>query len=106
MYLKSDYLPLDRPASMFELPTVGRYSLLAPLLGRIRAQVYRKILVQHYHDPNFVYDWGNLVRPTGVRQALQDNYDEIRIIPALPHPPGGPAIQYDGPVSVLVPRPR
>lgn len=104
VYLRSDHLALDRAISMWDFPTVGRYDLLEPLLDRIRSQRYEKILVHRYHLPGFDYDWGNLDRPTGVRAALEENYDEVRVIPGLEGTQFDPAIMFGGDVSVLVPR--
>lgn len=104
VYLRSNHLALDRAISMWDFPTVGRYDLLEPLLARIRAQRYKKILLHRYHSPAFDYDWGSLERPTGVRAALATYYDEIRVLPGLPSSEGAPHVMFGGEVSVLVPR--
>ena len=104
VYLRTNHLARDRAIAMADLPNIGRYDLLEPLLARIRSRRYKKILLHDYHDPVFVYDWATLDRPTGVRAALQENYDEIRIIKGLPEQRPGPTVQYGGDVSVLVPK--
>ncbi|MGH9387574.1 MAG: hypothetical protein ACRD2N_25215 [Vicinamibacterales bacterium] len=102
-YLPTNHLALDRAVAMFELPTAGRYDLLEPLLHRIRSRRYKKVIVHRYHAGSFTYDWSLLDRPTGIRTALQENYEEVRTIEGLSARPG-PLIQYRGPVSVLVPK--
>lgn len=103
-YLDANYLQRDRAISMADFPTVGRYDLLEPLLRRIRERTYAKILVHGLDDPTFIYDWTNLDRPTGVREALRENYDLVRVIPGL-EVTGAPQIQFAEPVYVLVPKP-
>jgi len=102
-YLPSNHLARDRAVAMADFPTVGRYDLLDPLLARIRGHEYDKIIVHRLHQPGFIYDWGNLDRPTGVRAALLEHYQEVRTIPSV-EAFGAPQIQFLGPVSVLVPR--
>lgn len=105
VYLRSNHLALDRAISMWDFPTVGRYDLIEPFLERIRAQRYKKILVHRYQERGFDYDWGNLERPTGVRAALQEHYQEERVLPGLEGTQFGPEIMFGGPVHVLVPKP-
>jgi hypothetical protein len=102
-YLESGFLARDRAVAMADFPTVGRYDLLEPLLERIRTRQYVKIIVQRLHSPGFLYDWGNLERSTGIRAALLENYREVRVIPGF-ESDGAPQVQFNGPVSVLVPR--
>jgi hypothetical protein len=59
--------------------------------------------VHRLRGPGFIYDWDALERPTGIRAALLEHYEEVRIIPAI-DAYGAPQIQFNGPVSVLVPR--
>jgi hypothetical protein len=104
IYLKQNYLARDRAISVADFPTVGRYNLIEPLLTRIREKHYRKILLHRYQSQWFVYDWGLLDQPTGVRAALQENYRLLHIIDGLPDRELPPQIQYGGDVSVLVPK--
>lgn len=106
VYLRSDHLARDRAISMWDFPTVGRYDLLEPMLERIRTRTYEKIIVHRYHARGFDYDWGNLERPTGVRAALQEHYDEVRVIPGMEGVQFGPEIMFGGPVYVLLPKDR
>ncbi len=47
------------------------------LLGRLQHHDYQKILVRNLDAPNFWYDGQRCPRPTGVRQAIHDNYREV-----------------------------
>lgn len=104
IYLKDNHLARDRAISVADFPTVGRYNLVEPLLTRIREKRYRKILLHYYESPWFVYDWGLLDQPTGVRAALQENYRLLHTIEGLPGQEHPPTIQFGGDVSVLVPK--
>jgi hypothetical protein len=91
--------------SLADQPVAGIYENFEPLLRRIRGREYEKILLHDFHDRFFLYDWPYWLRSSGVRQALNDNYDEVRVIPDMgPEAALPPAIQFRGPVSVLVPK--
>ena len=37
---------------------------------------YDQILVREFHEPDFWYDYSTWPKPSGIRQALLDNYGE------------------------------
>ena len=47
------------------------------LLGRLEHHDYQKILVRNLDEPNFWYDGHRSPQPTGIRQAIRDNYREV-----------------------------
>ncbi len=47
------------------------------LLGRLQHHDYQKILVRNLDKPNFWYDGHRSPAPTGVRNAIRDNYLEV-----------------------------
>ena len=71
-------------------------------VAKSKAKTYKKILVRDLHSPFFPYDWFSWKKPSGVRAALLEHYDEIRTIPAVE----GNFIgnMQVGAVSVLVPK--
>lgn len=105
IYLRSNYLARDRSVSLGDQAPGGIYENLDVMVGRIRSQVYSKVLVRDFHSPMFLYDWATWQRPSGVRQALLDYYTEVRVIPAVK---GDAYVQQQvmlsGPISVLVPK--
>ena len=67
--------------------------------------MYRKILVRDLDSPFFIYDWTHWERPSGIRQALEECYQVVRVIPGIEGDVDNlPRINHSGPVSVLVPR--
>jgi hypothetical protein len=106
VYLPHNYLARDRAISLADQPLIGMYDNFEPLLRRIRMKGYEKILVHDFDNEWFLYDWPTWRRSSGVRQALRDNYVVARVIPPMgPETEFWPAIQFRGPVSVLVPKP-
>jgi hypothetical protein len=104
IYLRRDVLQKDRAVSLADQPLRGMYENFDVTVKRIRGKTYRKILVQDFHTPFFLYDWSDWERPSGVRAALLENYVEIRLI----EPPKGnqllaSQILNAGAVSVFVP---
>ncbi len=75
--------------------------------GRIKQHTYSKILVRNLHKPDFWYDYYSWKRSSGIRQALLENYREVRTISsALPEgfvDRGGTSVLLST-ISVLVPR--
>lgn len=53
------------------------------ILSRITEKHYSKILVRGYRNFDFVYDYFLFPKPTGIRQALLDNYQETGRIRAV-----------------------
>ncbi len=105
IYLRHSVLVKDRAISLADQPPGGIYRNMDVMVGRIRSKTYSKILVQNFNSPSFLYDWSTWKRPSGVRQALLDNYVEVRTIPK---PEANPSflrqVTQTGPISVLVPR--
>jgi hypothetical protein len=53
------------------------------LLGRLKQHAYQKILVRNLDKPNFWYDGHRSHQPSGIRQAIRDNYREVRRIKSV-----------------------
>lgn len=106
IYLRDGVLQKDRAVSLADQPLRGMYENFDVMVSHIRARRYEKILVRDFHSPFFLYDWGDWPKSSGVRQALLENYIEIRTIPPAQ---GNPLLQtqimHSGAVSVFVPRP-
>ncbi len=105
IYLRDCVLQKDRAVALADQPFGGIYENFDVAVNRLRERAYDKILVQDFHSPHFLYDWADWPRPSGFRDALSENYIEIRLI----EPPKGGAILEQqilnaGPVSVFVPR--
>jgi hypothetical protein len=80
------------------------------ILKRFEQRQYKKILVRGLHAPDFWYDNSLCPKSTGIRQALLDNYREIRTIGGVA-PPLSTRDQVEDPylfgaISVLVPGER
>ncbi len=104
IYLRHSFLARDRAVSLADQPCGKIYKNFDGVIGRIRNQVYDKILVRNFHSPFFLYDWGSWPKPTGVRAALLGSYREERVIPAvIGTAPPSILDLHVGPVSVLVP---
>ena len=110
IYLRHSVLAKDRAISLADQPAGGIYANTNVMVSRIQSNTYEKILVRDFHSPYFLYDWptvgvGHWERPSGIRKALLENYEEVRVIPA---PTGASELQQQiahiGPVSVLVPK--
>lgn len=100
IYLKHSYLAMDRAGSVADQPPVGIYRNIERFVDRIQEGRYSRILVRNFHGPYFLYDWHDWPRPSGVREALQRHYDEVRIIPGVAERTGIPNA-FTGPVSVF-----
>ena len=81
---------------------------LSGILTRIADKHYTKILVRGFHDPDFVYDYYLWPKPSGIRQALQNNYRESRTIRAVADYPQSKNWAEDpyyfGQISILEPK--
>lgn len=105
IYLRHDVLQKDRAVSLADQPFGNIYKNFEVTNSRIRSKTYQKILLQNFDSPNFLYEWNLFPKPTGFREALLENYVEIKVIP----PPKGNSslpsqILLAGPVSVFIPR--
>lgn len=107
VYLPHAVLMKDRAISTGDQPVAGIYDNLEVMRQRICAGTYAKVLVHDFHASWFLYDWADWPRPSGIRQALLDHYDEVRTIPGVEgNPLLLPGIWHSGPVSVLVRKPN
>jgi hypothetical protein len=107
VYMKERVIMSDRAPSIGERggTNTGDFS---GILSRIAAKRYSKILVRGLHAPDFVYDYFLWSKSSGIRQALLDNYREVRTIRGVE--PYGYARNwaedpyYVGEISVLEPK--
>jgi hypothetical protein len=53
------------------------------LIGRLQSHQYEKVLVRNLDAPNFWYDGHRSPRPTGIRNAIRENYREVGKITAV-----------------------
>jgi hypothetical protein len=103
VYFKDGVIMKDRAPSIGErgYSETGDFS---GVLGRIEQKRYSKILVRNLHSPDFMYDYWLWRKSSGIRQALLDNYKEIRQIKAVARE----NYQYNtflfSEISVLVPK--
>jgi hypothetical protein len=82
VYLKNRVIMGDRAPSIGERGFTGTGDF-SGMLSRIAAKRYSKILVRGFHAPDFVYDYFLWTKSSGIRQALVDNYREVRTIRAV-----------------------
>lgn len=77
------------------------------IIDRISRKTYSKILVRNLHSGNFWYDFAEWERSSGIRNALERNYREVKTIPAVRLARSSHFVLNDylvAPVSVMVPR--
>ena len=79
VYLPSGVIMKDRA------PTIGERGWsqtgdFSGILNRLEQKYYRKILVRNLHSPDFWYDSKSWTRSSEIRNALLENYAEIRSI--------------------------
>jgi hypothetical protein len=91
----------DRSAAVGELG-VSALSEFTEFLARIRERHYGRILVRDYDAPILAYDYAGWPRSSGIKQALEANYQVVARIPAVVD---GEANPWFGAVTVLEPRP-
>ena len=107
VYWKQRVIMRDRSPSIGERGYSGAGDF-SGILSRIAAKRYSKILVRDYHAPDFAYEHYLWAKPSGIRQAMLDNYREVGRIRAAE----GPAAVKDwaedpyffGEIAILVPR--
>lgn len=106
IYLKHGIVMKDRVIGIGDRAN-GGIGDFSGILQRIRDKQYSKILVRNLHKADFWYDHYSWKRPIGVRQALLENYREVRrIASAVPEgfiDRGGTSVLLST-ISVLVPR--
>jgi hypothetical protein len=78
-YLKERVIVGDRAPAIGELGGTGTGDF-SGTLSRISGKRYSRILVRGLHAPDFVYDYFLWSKSSGIRQALLDNYREVRTI--------------------------
>jgi len=107
VYWKQRVVMGDRSPSIGERGYSGAGDF-SGILSRIAAKRYSKILVRDYHDPDFAYEHYLWTKPSGIRQAMLDNYREVGRIRAAE----GPAALKDwaedpyffGEIAILEPK--
>jgi hypothetical protein len=104
IYARSDVVMKDRASNIGERG-YSRTADFSGILGRIRRHEYRKILLRDYHEGDLWYDHEIWSVSSGIRAALNENYREVRTIPAVRSSvPGEPVRYLFHAVSVLEPR--
>jgi hypothetical protein len=105
IYLRHDVLQKDRAVALADQPLRGVYENFDVTVGRIRSKSYQKILVHDFHSPMFLYEWEDWSKPSGVKEALLENYTEIKTIQP---PKGSPLLRSQimgsGPITVFIPK--
>jgi hypothetical protein len=106
-YIKEKAIVGDRATSIGDRGYSGAGDYTG-ILTRIRSKHYSKIPVHGYRSFDFVYDYFLYPKPTGIRQALLDNYEETGKIRAVD---GNPYLKdwaedpfYFGEISILEPK--
>lgn len=104
-YLKHGVLVKDRAVSLGDQPLAGIYENFDRMVERLDARYYDKLIVRDYDDPFFVYDVAIWERSSGVRAAIERNYDLLRRIKAADGENGlAPHIWHVGRAWVFVPK--
>ena len=103
IYLKDGVIMKDRSPCIGErgYSETGDFS---GFLKRIEQKKYSKILVRDLHSPFLQYDFGLWRKSSGIRQALLDNYKEIRQIKAVTMENYEHETYLFSEISILVPR--
>ncbi len=104
IYLKEGIVMKDR------VPTFGDrgYAAIGDFSGfiqRLKRKQYAKILVRNLNSPDFIYDHWIWPKSSGIRQAMLENYHEVRKIKPVQQAKHNerPYYFFDE-ISVLVPR--
>jgi hypothetical protein len=103
VYLKDGVIMKDRAPSIGErgYSETGDFS---GLIQRLKQKRYTKILVRNLHSPDFWYDHWLWRKSSGIKQALLENYHEVRRIPAVTGYPSDKFPPYGfSEVSILLP---
>lgn len=104
IYLRSGTVMKDRATAIGDRGFQGMGGF-SEMTRRIEERRYSKILVRGFHREDFWYDNDMWQESSGIRQALQENYDEKRTIQAV----SKTLLENESPylfgdISVLVPR--
>ena len=86
VYWKQRVIMGDRSPGIGERGSSGAGDF-SGILSRLAAKRYSKILVRDYHAPDFAYEYYLWPKPSGIRQAMLDNYREVGRIRAAEGPP-------------------
>jgi hypothetical protein len=86
VYWKQRVIMGDRSPGIGERGSAGTGDF-SGILSRLAAKRYSKILVRDYHAPDFAYEYYLWPKPSGIRQAMLDNYREVGRIRAAEGPP-------------------
>src|SRR5690606_17252635 len=98
-YLSRNLAVGDRSAAAGELGAAEK-SDFAAFKARIAEHYYDRILVRDLQSPYFFYDYHLWRRSSGIRAALLEHYEVVRVIPAVQ----GAGDAYFRDVFVLEPR--
>jgi hypothetical protein len=101
VYLPDRVIMRDRGATSGEAGYTGTADF-SGMLARIGGKHYRRILLRDYDSPEFMYDHGDWAKSSGIRSALNANYQVVRRIEAVQGPRDSPWFKT---ISVLEPRP-
>ena len=82
VYFRQNIVMKDRVTSIPDRANgqTGEYS---GIIGRLEDKHYSKIMIRRLHDPDLWYDSYKSPAPTGIKEAILDNYDEVRVIEAV-----------------------
>lgn len=81
VYLDAGVVMRDRSAVVGDLGIAG-VGEFDGILSRIHARAYRRILVHDFDTPDLLYDHRLWRRSSGIRAALEQEYQVVRVIPA------------------------
>ena len=98
-YLEAGVVMQDRAASIGDRG-YGMTGDFSGILERIRERRYDKIMMRLVNQPNFNYDHEIWPASSGIRQALRENYEQVRLIEAV----DGDDRLFFSEINVLVPR--
>jgi len=104
VYIKDGVIMKDRAPSIGErgYSETGDFS---GILQRLQEKHYSKILIRHLNEPDFWYDYYLWPKSSGIRQALLDNYREIRKIKGVQRNKHDQHLDYFfDDISILVPK--
>jgi len=102
VYLPAQVVMKDRSAAVGDLGYSGLGDF-SGILARIRGRSYQRILVRSWGTRDFGYDHYLWRHSSGIRAALEENYREVRRIPAVTGQEAGTPFLRE--ISVLEPRP-
>ncbi len=74
---------------------------------RLSEQAYDKILLRHWGEPTFWYDWWMWEKSSGIRASLERYYQPAGEIEGVTVAPGQKSVGHAlGTVTILIPRPQ